>query len=79
MIAGRSEHMRIHMLGERPPRWTPEEKIRLLELRQAAMTLQECGTVLGRSYAGTRAQAAKLTKKTQSAPRVWHDEIAEAA
>jgi hypothetical protein len=79
VLLSRSEHMRVHALAGRPERWTEEEKNRLLLLRQAGMTLQECSTVLERSYSGTQAQAAKFRKEAQSAPTAWEDAIPRAA
>jgi len=70
VVLSRLEHMRIHSRAGRPPRWTEEEKARLLELRRAQMTIQDCSAVLGRPYSGTQAQAAKLARQMESAPTV---------
>jgi hypothetical protein len=67
--------MRVHGLAGRPERWTEEEKARLLVLRRAGMTLQECSTILERSYSGTQVQAAKLRMEAQSTPKAWEDAI----
>lgn len=79
VVLSRSEHMRLHGLAGRPERWTEEEKARLLRLRAAGMTIQECSAVLGRPYSGTQAQLAKLGKEAQSASTVWEDAIPKAA
>lgn len=63
VVLSRSEHMRIHMLGNRPPRWSIEEKARALYLADAGMTIDAISRIIGRSYAGTRDQLAKLRRQ----------------
>jgi hypothetical protein len=60
VVLSRSEHMRVHAREGRPKRWTEDEKFRLLVLRQAGMTIQDCSDVLDRPYSGTQAQLEKL-------------------
>lgn len=79
VVVSRAEHMRIHSRAGRPPRWTDQEKGRLLELRQAGMTIQDCSAVLQRPYFGTRVQAAKLGRPTESVPTAREDAIPQAA
>ena len=40
-----------------------EEKLRLLELRRAEMTIQDCSDVLGRPYSGVQAQLERLSQQ----------------
>lgn len=66
VVLTRSEHMRIHMLSDRPRRWTVEEQTRALELADAGMTIDPISRIVGRSYAGTRDQLIKLRRKRSS-------------
>jgi hypothetical protein len=79
VVLSRSEHLRIHSRAGRPPRWTELEKARLIELRQAGMTIQDCSVVLDRPYSGTQAQLEKATKEAKSPPTIWEDKVPEAA
>jgi hypothetical protein len=62
IVLTKAEHMRYHRTHDRRCRWTEEEKDRLLQLRNAGMTLQEIARALGRPYSGTRYQAEKHTR-----------------
>lgn len=62
-------------MPEDPKGGQKKRQARLLVLRRAGMTLQECSTVLERSYSGTQVQAAKPRMEAQSTPKAWEDAI----
>jgi hypothetical protein len=66
----RSEHMRLHGLKDSKERWTPEEDTRLVSLRAAGITIQQCSFVLGRSYSGTQARLSKLSNRLSATTEV---------
>jgi HNH endonuclease len=65
IVLSRSEHMRLHMKGSRPKRWTPEEKQRAQELRDAGMTYQEIATLVARPFITTRRLLTKPAKESR--------------
>lgn len=53
VVLTRGEHQRLHTLGIKKKRWSPEEVQRARELRAAGMTLQEVSRVIGRPFSTT--------------------------
>jgi HNH endonuclease len=59
VILSRSEHQRLHTVGIRNARWSPEEIQRAAALREAGMTLQEISLAIGRPFSSVSRRLCK--------------------